>query len=200
MLAVSMTTDNITGSPRLGRSTFSEDEEEERTAGSGVDVIASLLGDSGDHSELCSSLPRSSSVVGVARTASGQKLDAKDSTSGFNHKAEPLVAVKDRSGSNGAEEGKTDGSDDKKEEEGSREKGWGLQEDKELEELLRVNPSYAKYVIERRRQAEELRQRSECCSTCISTADDLRTTGKISEVPVCMCSCVGLLSWRRTWL
>jgi len=158
LLVTSTTPEEGGVSPRPHRNTFSEDEEEERTTGSGVDVIASVLGDGDgdDQSELSGTSPRGGSAMGVTKTASGLTLDSRHSTEagGSDVKSEPPSVVGD--GPEGEGEGEV-----KKEEEEAGEKEKSLEEDKEMEELLRVNPSYAKYVIERRRQAEQLRQRSD---------------------------------------
>ena len=156
---------------RHRRSTFSEDEEEDRTAGSGVDLIANcpLITDSN-----LAQVESEERVGGSATPTEGKsETDGTVVDVGLKvaRKDEKAVDgsdnVADVGGGGGSEvEGQktsgegTDVGRDNNKEAGSGDKSDMTEEDKELQELARVNPAYAKYLMERRRQAAEIRQRS----------------------------------------
>ena len=129
--------------------TFSEEEEEERTAGSGTDITSDRLYYPSSSGEGVNEL------ANEAANESGSCDVSHDTSQEDQHVSCEQVAGLSSEGEGereGEGEGATEGQD-----QGEKEEKGKPSEDKAAE----VNPSYAKYMSERRKEAEELKQRSE---------------------------------------
>ncbi len=166
--ALSQSTEQFShASPRPRQSTFSEDEEEERTAGSGVDLNGATPGEDENTTEV----PAKGGVE--ERSGRGNEdgetvrpdveVDKKAAVDADN--VEDGSKVSQFGIGKGTKEENVQEKSDPGEvgvaKDADSKEGVVVDEgDKEMQELLRVNPTYAKYVLERRKQAEELRLRS----------------------------------------
>jgi hypothetical protein len=129
-------------SPHAGR-TFSEDVEEEKTAGSGTDVLAEL------------GVVESTSLGDGAQPGSdGGEAESRDLSQEEDEHV-PCTQVLEGGGGVGEEVGVANG----KVGVANTEEGRKVLSDMEM--AAKANPAYEKYLMEKRQMSEELKQRSE---------------------------------------